>query len=534
MGKTIKVLAVDDEAFMLKILKTCMHKPDFEISSCSDAMSAMSVFKSGYFDIILLDIVMPIIDGFELHSLIRNVRPDIPIIMLTAKVDDMNGTMLQRISKDRNTYYQSKSFNKDELIAKVKSIVAERKNEIERKRYFEEMEKDAELAGEVQRTMFPSWDSIYRGARLSLYYRPYMKITGDIVNVMHLHDDKFLMLVGDISGHGIQSALCMSAISYSIATMTRHIGVENITPEKMLNHLQSFMNNIGSDRYMTCLAAVLDFGRGVISFQNAGHPDFIMFSPSAGGIINPNPGKKGSLPVGIMPDTKYYADDNVTLNFPRDAIFFAYTDGLTDLQNGIGKTYNINPIKEFTESFAKDGLKASTTFQIIDALFKLGFDDIRDDIVLTAISAYTPEKDAYDYTIKPMVSEVDKFAQEFCRLVIERTGDEPLAAKVELLLSEFLNNVVVHGLGNKNAPRPVISARIEFREKEIMLAFYDKGKDWNMQTSGIEHDSANDILNYTRATSGRGLSIIKKITSSISRRRYANMLNETILTVSYK
>ncbi len=533
MKDPIKVLAVDDEEYMLKIQRACMQKPDFDLETCSDAMSAMAVFKGENFDIVLLDIVMPGIDGFELHSLIRNVRPDVPIIMLTAKVDDINGTMLQRISKDKNTYYQSKSFKKDELISKINGIVSERNTEIEKQRYFREMEKDVELAGEVQRTMFPSWDSIYRGTRLCLYYRPYMKITGDILNFTHLYDDTFLMLMGDISGHGIQSALCMSAVNYSMATLTKYVRPENVTPQMVLNHLQAFMNNIGSERYMTCIAAIIDFKNRRLTFQNAGHPDFIMYSPSLGATIDTNPERKGSIAVGLTHETSYGDEDNVSMGFPGDAILFAYTDGLTDLQDGVNGTYGISSIREFMEAFSRNSLQASTTFKIMDALFKLGFNEIKDDIALVAISPHLPDESGCDYTIKPMLSEVDKFAQRMCMAVTERTHNDTLAAKVEILMSEFLNNVVVHGLENKNAPHPVISAHIEFRKDDILLAFYDRDKRWNMQSGGIDNDRTADMLNSACAESGRGLSMIKKLTSSISRNRYADMLNETIFTVSY-
>jgi len=101
-------------------------------------------------------------------------------------------------------------------------------------------------------------------------------------------------------------------------------------------------------------------------------------------------------------------------------------------------------------------------------------------------------------------------------------------------LSEFLNNVVVHGLDNRNASRPVISVHIEFREKDLAFYFYDMGKRWDMHTDIDDENTSSDILNYTRATSGRGLSIIKKITSSIRRNRYAGKLNETIFTVGFE
>lgn len=534
MENTIKILAVDDESYMLKILETCLPAPDFKLSTCQDAMSAMSIFKSGTFDLIMLDVVMPGIDGFELHSLIRNVNQDVPIIMLTAKVDDINDTMLKHISSDKNTYYQNKSFKKHELVERINQIVSEVRAAKNRQSYFEEMEKDITLAGVVQRSMFPHWDSLFTdSAQFCFYYRPYMKITGDVFSIINIAKDKYLAILGDISGHGIQAALCMSAIEYSLANFIRNTLPEDINPHNALNHLQAFISELSADRYMTCIIALVDFEKNEITYQNAGHPELIIYSPKSNKIIDSNPQKKGSLPIGMLRESKYKGDDDVTLSIPDDAIIFSYTDGLTDLQDAVKSTYSGNPIEEFVGTFAHDGLASSTVFKIVDALFKLGFDDINDDIALVGFSHHKVRENVYDMTIKPMVSEVDKFAQYISGLTAQKTGDETLAAKVEILLSEFLNNVVVHGLGNKNLSRPRISAHIEFRKEDILLTFCDKGKSWDMLSGTLEEETSADLLNYTRATSGRGLSLIKKITSSIRRSRYADILNETSFTVSY-
>ena len=519
---------------MLKILKACLVEPAFQLTTCSDAMSAMSIFKSGTFDIVMLDVVMPGIDGFELHTLIRNVSAEIPIIMLTAKVDDIDGTMLKKISSDRNTYYQSKTFKRDDLVAKITNIIAEISSAREKKKYFEEMEKDAALAGEVQHAMFPNWDVITGCARHCFYYRPYMQITGDIFSVKKFSENKFLVFLGDVSGHGIQAALWMSAVEYSLANLVNGGAFDDIAPHEVLNYLQSFMTGIASDRYMTCLVGILDFDTHSISFQNAGHPDFLLYTPSEAKFIEPNPDGKGSLPVGLVRGTKYIEEDSVRLSFPPDSIIFAYTDGLTDIQDKLGKTYNMNPLREFVEAFSKNGLGAASVFKIMDALSKMGFDDVTDDISLVSISEYRRQKDKMDFIIKPMISEVDRFAQRVSKLVTERYGNDVLGSKVEILLSEFLNNVVVHGLDNRNASRPVISVHIEFREKDLAFYFYDMGKRWDMHTDIDDENTSSDILNYTRATSGRGLSIIKKITSSIRRNRYAGKLNETIFTVGFE
>ena len=113
MGKesSIKILAVDDDSFMRKVVKICLPEPTYQVVACANAMEAMALFKKEHFDLLILDIMMPGISGMELRSLIRGENPDIPIIMLTAKVDDAEGTLLKEISNDKNTYYQSKGFS---------------------------------------------------------------------------------------------------------------------------------------------------------------------------------------------------------------------------------------------------------------------------------------------------------------------------------------------------------------------------------------------------------------------------------------
>ncbi len=530
MSEPIKVLAVDDEDYMLKILKACLPSPTFTLTTCSDAMAAMSVFRGGQFDIIMLDVVMPGINGFELHTLIRNVNTEVPIIMLTAKIDDINRTMLNKISSDKNTYYQSKSFKKDELTSRIITLVSEQQVATERKNYFEEMERDIALAGDVQRTMFPHWDTQYSDLRSCFYYRPYMKITGDLYTITRINDGLYLSVIGDISGHGIQAALCMSAMEFAISKYIHTTSSADLSPHGLLNYLQSFMSGIVSERYMTAIVSIIDLKANTITFQNAGHPDFVMFTPSKGGIIDANPEKIGSLPISIINNHVYLPDQTLTIDFPEDAIIFVYTDGLTDLQNSLGETYDINPFDDFLSAFSKDGLTAALDYKIMDAMFKIGFDKIKDDIAIASISRYNPRTKIFDFTLKPTIADVDAFALKVCNLTTEMTGRETLGAKVEILLSEFLNNVVVHGLDNKNAQRPIISAHIEYTNEEVTLAFYDKGKRWDMQTNSTD-DNISDILNYTRATSGRGLALIKKITSTIRRTRYAEELNETIFVV---
>ena len=123
MSDKIKVLAVDDAPANLMILKGCLRGGNFELVTCTNAIDALQEFKKQYFDILLLDVIMPGIDGFELRKLIREVDKERPIIFLTAMIDDGNMTMLNQITWDSNTYYLNKVFDKKVLVQKITEVV---------------------------------------------------------------------------------------------------------------------------------------------------------------------------------------------------------------------------------------------------------------------------------------------------------------------------------------------------------------------------------------------------------------------------
>ena len=123
MENRYKILAVDDEKFNLLLLESCLQSESCDLVTCNDALKAFSEFKKADFDVILLDILMDGIDGFEVRQLIRSRNKKIPIIFLTSLLDDINSTLVNRITADQYSYYLNKSFNKKTLIEKIEQAV---------------------------------------------------------------------------------------------------------------------------------------------------------------------------------------------------------------------------------------------------------------------------------------------------------------------------------------------------------------------------------------------------------------------------
>src|SRR6476660_10270936 len=115
-----KVLLVEDDTNFGQVLKNYLELNDFSVELARDGILGLAAFRREKFDICLLDVMMPNMDGFTLAEEIRNVDPDIPLFFLSAKSmkeDILNG---YKLGADD---YITKPFDSDVLLLKIKAIL---------------------------------------------------------------------------------------------------------------------------------------------------------------------------------------------------------------------------------------------------------------------------------------------------------------------------------------------------------------------------------------------------------------------------
>ena len=113
-----KVLVVDDEKLIVKGIKYSLEQDGMEVDCAYDGEEAIQKFSQGKYDIILLDLMLPKIDGYSVCQIIRETS-EVPIIMLTAKGDDMDKILGLEYGADD---YITKPFNILEVKARIKAI----------------------------------------------------------------------------------------------------------------------------------------------------------------------------------------------------------------------------------------------------------------------------------------------------------------------------------------------------------------------------------------------------------------------------
>jgi len=224
--------------------------------------------------------------------------------------------------------------------AEVRLRDANRKLE-ERQR---EIEEDLALAARVQQSLAPQ-SLVWGGVRVEAYFHPVRTIGGDFGLVSPLDHDHLNLLVCDVSGHGIGSALVANRIYTETMTQLRSAAPLG----DILRQLNRFvMQSIGSSVFFfTVAAARLDRNGRRMIFAGAGHPPAMIVTPGQ----EPRLLESRSMVLGALPEA---VDVEATLDVdldPGDRVVL-YTDGLTDVFNSQGDMLGVSGVQKFVRETA--------------------------------------------------------------------------------------------------------------------------------------------------------------------------------------
>ena len=121
----IKILVVDDDENICELLRLYLEKENFQVITCADGQSAVELEKTERPSLILLDIMLPKLDGWQVCREIRK-NSDVPIIMVTAKSDTFDKILGLELGADD---YVAKPFDAKEVVARVKAVLRRNSND---------------------------------------------------------------------------------------------------------------------------------------------------------------------------------------------------------------------------------------------------------------------------------------------------------------------------------------------------------------------------------------------------------------------
>ena len=266
-------------------------------------------------DLILLDIMMPVMNGFEMLGRVKRdeVLSEIPVLMLSAKSDTDSVVKALELGADD---YLRKPFEAEEMVARVKTLL--------RSRYLEKQLKEDLVSGAAMQRKFLTDAKAatalleQSGLKTEIYNKPYGAISGDFYYTFPLPQSGTGIFLGDSCGHGLPAAL----ISMRIIGFLQQIAKDNPTPSQILARLNNDLHGLlPSENFVagSCLA----FFDNTCTMSNAAQPYPLLLSTDKGlGEI-----VLDGLPIGMIPDNTYQ-EHSVELR-PGDRLII-FTDGLIE------------------------------------------------------------------------------------------------------------------------------------------------------------------------------------------------------------
>ena len=323
------LLLVDDNPTNLQVLYQTLETTGCKLLVAKNGEAALSIAQKASPDLILLDIMMPGIDGFEVC---RRLKADpategIPVIFLSALTDTKDKVQgLQLGAVD----YVSKPFQPDEVIARVEThlTIHRLKREVEQKK--DALEAELEAASDVQRRLLPKRLPEIAGLKLAVSYETSLYAGGDYYDIAEMADNQWGFLMADAEGHSAPAAVMMAMT----CALFRSYPEPPLDPGELLYFLNQHMCKVAEPSFVTALYIVYDANHHTLKIARAGHPPPMIYRSSDKKAIEYP--CSGVFPLGIDPYEKVPVIEAKLQ--PGDRILM-YTDGITERFSMDGKTY---------------------------------------------------------------------------------------------------------------------------------------------------------------------------------------------------
>jgi len=216
------ILVVDDNEMNRDMLTRRLNRQGHTVEIAVDGRQALEMIRSHKFDLILLDIMMPEMNGYEVleHMKADDTLPYVPVIMISA-VDEIDSIV--RCVELGAEDYLPKPFNRVLLKARIgasleKKRLRDRQEAYTRQLNFENQRKSQELerARQVQLSMLPTAPPKLSHLDIAARQETASEVGGDYYDFFPLPDGKLLMAIGDATGHGVSSGLMVSMTKASL------------------------------------------------------------------------------------------------------------------------------------------------------------------------------------------------------------------------------------------------------------------------------------------------------------------------------
>lgn len=354
-----KVLILDDDPVIRKVLSHTLEKKGMECVIAENANDAVEKAKQTKPDLILSDLMMPDISGFEFRKMLLKdpVLSEIPFVFLTSVEEE--SSIIEGYDLDIKDFI-SKAQNPVVIGIKVKNIL----DTINKERRKSVMELQ-QVASSVSIEVVPEKPRQLDGFCIKQLHIPYKGMPGgDFLDYIPVDDDRMVIIVGDVMGKQWGAwFFTFSFIGYIRSAIRVAINsMSNLNAAEVMNNVNAaiYKDAKVSEIFSTVTCVIIDKKNYTVEYTGAGDLSILVYRAATGEV---GQFESQGLLLGISEDGEY---DNIQIKMePKDEMII-FTDGITDSRNKEGKAYGMSRIIETLKDrsdneFKFDALKTSFT-----------------------------------------------------------------------------------------------------------------------------------------------------------------------------
>jgi phosphoserine phosphatase RsbU/P len=332
------VLVVDDAPANIQIVNSIL-KDIYKIRIATSGAKALELVKvTPAPDLILLDVMMPEMDGYEVCTRLK-LDPetrDIPVIFLTGQTeveDETKGFDVGAVD------YIHKPFSPAVVKARVQTHLVLRGIREQLAQQLLTIQKELETARQIQLSILPSVIPKIEGLDIAARYIPMTSVAGDFYDFILVDEKHIGILVADVSGHGMPAALIASMLKIALSSQVAHAA----DPAQVLSGLNQALCGKFQHHFVTAAYLFVDMQNRTLTYAGAGHPPLLLW----GGSKAVRSVEENGLFLGKFSFATY---SSVELPLKAGDRILLYTDGIPETANPAGVEFGTDGFKQFLET----------------------------------------------------------------------------------------------------------------------------------------------------------------------------------------
>jgi serine phosphatase RsbU (regulator of sigma subunit) len=333
------LLLVDDEPANIQIVNSIL-KDIYKTRIATNGAKALELASQAPApDLILLDVMMPEMNGYEVCSRLKSAdhTRDIPVIFLTGQTeidDETKGFEVGAVD------YIHKPFSPAVVQARVRTHLVLRGIREQLASQLKTIQGEMDTARQIQLSILPREIPAIKGLDIAARYIPMTSVAGDFYDFIPIDEKRIGILVADVSGHGMPAALISSMLKIALDGQIKCAS----DPARVLAGLNRALCGKFKGHFVTAAYIFVDTEKQSLRYAGAGHPPLILRDQSAAATRE---FVENGLFLGFFPEATY---TSVELPFKPGDWGVLYTDGILETTDLSGEEFGVGRFKDFLES----------------------------------------------------------------------------------------------------------------------------------------------------------------------------------------